>query len=186
MHSNIQISKLNDFVFCPYSIYYHGIYESFHENTYHDTYQKIGKISHNNIETGQYSSAKKYLQGITIYSQTQHLIGKIDIYDTQTQTLIERKYKIKNIYDGYKYQLYAQMLCMQEMGYPVKHLCLHSLSDNIRHILPLPDQQQWNKFLQFIKKARNFNPEQDVTDIQINPKKCAKCIYYQLCDQSAC
>jgi CRISPR-associated protein Cas4 len=185
MHNNIQISKLNDFIFCPYSIYYHGIYESFHENIYHDTYQKVGKISHKNIEDGEYSSATRYLQGITIYSDTQGLIGKIDIYDKQTKTLIERKYKVQKIYDGYKYQLYAQMLCLKEMGYQVKKICIHSLSDNTRHALPLPDRGEWNKFLQLIETVRNFKPEQE-KQIDTNPKKCAKCIYYQLCDRSAC
>ena len=56
----IQISKINDFLFCPKSIYFHGIYESFDERNYHEVAQSRGKIRHEIIEGGGYSSLKKF------------------------------------------------------------------------------------------------------------------------------
>jgi CRISPR-associated protein Cas4 len=112
----IQISKLNDFIFCPRSIYFHGIYEDKKESNYHRTPQINGKIKHEAIDYGRYSTAKNILQGIEIYSEKFGLIGKIDVYDNRKKELIERKAKIKKIYQGYLYQVYAQYFCLVEMG----------------------------------------------------------------------
>lgn len=179
MESYIQISKINDFIFCPYSLYYHAIYEGFNEKTYHASPQTRGKIKHENIEEGKYSSAKRYLQGQEVYCNKYGLAGKIDIYDQKTKTLIERKNKIKKIYDGYRYQLYAQYFSLKEMGYRVKRIKLHSLSDNKRYEIPLPVGQWLEKFEGIVEKMQSFNPSKD--RIKINPAKCERCIYRPLC-----
>lgn len=179
MEDYIQISKLNDFIFCPKSIYFHGIFESFSEKTYHDTPQTVGKIKHEIIEKGEYSSLKRYLQSIEVYSEKYGLCGKIDIFDVQKGFLIERKYKVKKIYDGYKYQLYAQAFCLEELGYQVKGMFVHSLADNKRYKIDLPDENERKKFRQLIKQMRHF----DVSDPSFtqNENKCHMCIYKALC-----
>lgn len=179
MESYIQISKINDFIFCPRSVYLHSIYESFGQQTYHSAYQTAGKIKHEAIDKGSYSNRKRYLLGKEVFSEKYNLAGKIDIYDCQNKTLIERKNKIKNIYDGYKYQLYAQMLCLKEMGYPVKKIILHSLSDNQRYFLPQPSAQDMTNFNTLLDKIISIN----VKDINIlnNQVKCQQCIYKSLC-----
>lgn len=53
-------------------------------------------------------------------SEEYGLMGKIDIYKGREQKLIERKYQLRNIYQGQIYQLWAQYLCMKEMGYDVR------------------------------------------------------------------
>ena len=58
------------------------------------------------------------------------IIGKIDIYDKKKELLVERKKHIKEIYDGYVFQLYAQYYCMTEMGYNVSKLQIRSCDDN--------------------------------------------------------
>lgn len=179
MEPYIQISKINDFIFCPKSIYLHGIYENFSEKTYHDSPQNIGKINHQNIEERKYSTAKKFLQGIEIYCEKYNIAGKIDIYDSEKKELIERKTKIQKIYDGYKYQLYAQYFCLTEMGFKVKKLFLHSLTDNKRYEIPLPNEEEVRKFEEIIKKIKEFDLFKN--KISINKAKCEKCIYKNLC-----
>jgi CRISPR-associated protein Cas4 len=175
MHDAIQISKLNDFMFSPKSIYYHSIYESFSELLYHDRPQTVGRIAHESIDSAKYSSAKRYLQAIPVYSSKYNLVGKIDIYDQTTKTLVERKYQVKKIYDGYVLQLYAQMFCMQEGGYEVKQLKIHSLKDNKRYSIPLPTTSDKQKFTRFLNRVRAFNPLVDKEDISQN--KLDNCIY---------
>ncbi|MCC7197235.1 type V CRISPR-associated protein Cas4 [Candidatus Peregrinibacteria bacterium] len=179
MEDYIQISKLNDFIFCPKSLYFHSLFESFDQKTYHDTPQTVGKISHEIIDKGQYSSLKKYLQGLEIFSDKYSLCGKIDIYDKDEGILIERKYKVKKIYQGYIYQLYAQMFCLQEMGYRVNKLFIHSLSDNKRYPIDLPTVDEIKIFEDFIHEVRSFDILK--SHYFAPPAKCAMCIYKPLC-----
>lgn len=178
MEENIQISKLNDFIFCPYSVYLHSVYEKFSQKVFHSAFQIVGKICHKNIEYGRYTTSKWVLQGINIYSEKYGLIGKVDIFDLRTGALVERKYKVKKIFDGYKYQLYAQLFCLEEMGYRVKSLNIQSLSDNKRYKIPLPDLEEINKFESLIKEIKNYRPEKK---IRKNLNKCTHCIYKPLC-----
>lgn len=157
MESYIQISKINDFIFCPYSLYYHSIYENFSEKTYHSSPQTKGKIKHENIDEGRYSTAKKFLQGTSVYCEKYGLCGKIDVYDQENKFLIERKNKVVKIYDGYRYQLYAQYFCLKEMGYEVEKMFIHSLSDNKRYEIGLPAGSELEKFEKTINEIKNFD-----------------------------
>lgn len=178
MDSSIQISKLNDFIFCPYSVYLHSVYERFNQKTYHSTFQTVGKICHENIEQGRYTTSKLVLQGIEVYSEKYGLIGKVDIFDARIGALVERKYKIKKIFDGYKYQLYAQMFCLEEMGYQVKKLFIHSLSDNKRYSIPLPTENDVAKLKKILNDMEEWQPSLPINQ---NPAKCQRCIYKSLC-----
>lgn len=180
MEPYIQISKINDFIFCPMSLYFHALYENFSQKIYHDTPQTVGKIKHENIEQGRYSSLKRYLQNLPVYSQEYNLMGKIDIYDSEEKALIERKFKIKKIYDGQRYQLYAQKFCLEEIGFAVEKLFIHSLSDNKRYSVALPDESEKKKFEKVIDDIRNFSPFN--YNKEINKNKCENCIYRQLCN----
>jgi len=180
MESYIQITKLNDFIFCPMSLYFHALYENFSQTVYHSAPQTVGKIKHENIEEGRYSTRKRYLQNLPVYSEKYNLMGKVDIYDKLEKALIERKFKIKKIYDGQKYQLYAQMYCLEEMGYMVKKLFIHSLADNKRQEIKLPDEAEKKKFEKTIEEIKNFNPLK--CQFKINKNKCDNCIYRELCN----
>ncbi len=179
MEDFIQISKINDFIFCPYSLYYHSIYEGFSEKTYHGSPQVKGKIKHERIDEGQYSTAKKFLQGWEVFSEKYGLKGKIDIYDAENKILIERKNKVVKIYDGYKYQLYAQSFCLQEMGYKTDKMFVHSMIDNKKYEVELPSAREIKKFENIINEMRNFSPEN--YKLKKNTEKCANCIYCHLC-----
>src|SRR4030042_920632 len=174
MESYIQISKLNDFIFCPYSVYLHSVYENFNQKIYHSTPQTVGKICHEIIEEKRYTTSKWILQGIDVYSEKYNLAGKIDIFDIKRGELVERKYKIKQIFDGYKFQLYAQKFCLEEIGYKVKKIFIHSLSDNKRYPLALPNKAEIKKFELLIEKIKNYQVERPHFR---NNNKCTMCIY---------
>jgi len=169
MESYIQISKINDFLYCPLSLYLHTIYENFDARGYHEAAQVAGKIVHQNIEKGLYSSAKRFIQAIDVYSEKYNIAGKIDIYDSREKALIERKNKIQEIYPGYKLQLYAQYFCLREMGYEVKKLYLHSLSDNKRYKIATPGDLETAKFERVLEDMRNFGPA------DIKSHRCSHC-----------
>lgn len=48
--SFINISMLNDFIFCPYSIYLHNVYENTDESLYHAVPQIRGRIVHETVD----------------------------------------------------------------------------------------------------------------------------------------
>ena len=82
MESYIPISYLNDFVFCPRSIYCHQLYGNISKRFYHTTSQTAGLNTHRTIDNKTYTTAKIVLQGLDIYSSKYGLCGKIDTYNT--------------------------------------------------------------------------------------------------------
>ncbi len=160
MEQYIQISKINDFLYSPASVYLHSIYEDFTGKVYKRKEQIEGSLNHQNIDMGNYSTRKNILSGITVYSEKYNLVGKIDIFDKDKGELIERKTKIKKIHQGYEYQLWAQYFCLKEMGYNPQKLFLHSLIDNRRYEIDLPDEWSLRPFELLIEKIKNFQPEE--------------------------
>jgi len=179
MEENIIISNLNDFIFCPRSIYFHNLYYQNDSKLYHSTYQVSGNNAHKNIDLQKYSSRKNILEGINIYSESLGLIGKIDIYDLNSKMIIERKKKIVKIYDGYLLQLYAQYFCLLEMGYKVEKLRFHSMVDNKNYNINLPSEKEKKNLIETIKNIREFDLNKPFVQ---NSNKCAMCIYRELCD----
>lgn len=183
MEDLIPISNLNDFIFCPISIYFHNLYVEVDNIIFQTTDQINGTNAHSAIEEGRYSSRKSVLQGISVYSDKYKFFGKIDILDTDKQLLTERKKKIQTIYDGYIFQLYAQYFALNEMGYEVKKIRLYSMDDNKGYSIKLPeeDKEMLFKFEKVIYDIRNFAPQ---NFIQTNPQKCMRCIYEPACDRA--
>ena len=81
MEDYISISALNDFIFCPYSIYLHNVYMDSDDSMSHAAPQTRGKIAHKSIDTKKASNRADELVSLTVYSERYHLIGKIDIYN---------------------------------------------------------------------------------------------------------
>jgi CRISPR-associated exonuclease Cas4 len=158
MEGLIQISKLNDFLYSPKSLYFHTAFEDFEKQVYQEIYQTEGLHNHRTIDTDKYSSMKDVLQGITVYSEELGLIGKIDLFFTKTYTLIERKTQIKEIFPGYKMQIFAQYFCLLEMGYQVDKLELQSLKDNKKYKLDLPKTKEKNELKKLISDIQNYDP----------------------------
>jgi CRISPR-associated exonuclease Cas4 len=186
MEREIPISYLNDFIFCPRSIYYHQLYGQLSTRLYQREPQIAGIYAHKSIDKKRYSTSKSILQGIDVYSSNYGIYGKIDTFDSKIGLLTERKKKIKVIYDGYVFQIYAQYFALDEMGFYVSQLRLYSMDDNKSHYIPLPHENliMKDKFDLLINDLKNFNLEDD--SFVANPNKCKKCIYSNLCDFSLC
>ena len=183
MEELILISYLNDFIFCPASIYFHKLYGNMEKSLYNTEFQINGLNAHKAIDKRTYSSKKSVLQSIDVYSEEFGILGKIDVFDVEKGELTERKNVINKIYDGYVFQLYAQYYCLVEMGYKVNKIRFHSIKDNKNYNikLPLEDSEMDSKFRNLIKDIRSFDIEKF---IQINNEKCLKCIYEPSCDRS--
>ncbi len=182
MDNIINISQLNDFIFCPYSIYLHNVYNAVDDNQFHYLPQTKGKQAHATVDNESYSTKADIITAMMVYNEKYALMGKIDQYFADKQLLVERKRTIKTIYDGYKLQLYAQYFCMIEMGFTITALKFHSLTDNRNYDLPIPNQAITLWFEDYLQKIRNYNPAMALTNI--NSNKCKYCIYRNLCDQT--
>lgn len=157
MESYVCISYINDFLYCPVSIYLHSLFLNFDKSVYQQTPQIVGTMNHEAIDDGTYSSAKRFITSMEVYSSEYGLVGKLDIYDSKEKSIIERKTHIKSLHKGYRFQLYAQYFCLLEMGYEVKKLFLHSLKDNRRYSMPLPGIEETKEFAKIIKDIKNFD-----------------------------
>lgn len=181
MQDYILISTLNDFIFCPYSIYLHNVYMGGDESLVHASPQAQGKAAHEAVDCQKYSSRKEDLSGISVYSNELGIMGKIDIYKGREKMLIERKFELHQIYQGQIYQLWAQYFCMTEMGYTVEKLAFHSIRDNQSTGIDVPTTEDKQKLMRFILSFKSYNPSEP---IKTNPNKCMHCIYCNLCDKT--
>ncbi len=186
MENYITLSYLNDFIFCPRSIYYHQLYSRYNEQHYKQQPQLEGAAAHLSIDTKKYSSRKNLLQGIEVYTAKYNIAGKIDVFDAATGQLTERKKNVTTIYDGYVFQVYAQYFALTEMGYTVSSIIIHNLSKNINHPISLPqnDKLMFQKFEQLIAAIQTYTLADD--GFVPNIEKCKNCIYSPLCDKSLC
>lgn len=180
MEENIIISNLNDFIFCPRSVYFHNLYSSFDDAIYYTKYLVNGKNAHESVDEQRYSTKRTVLQGIDIYSEELGVVGKIDIFDVKDGILTERKNKINKIYEGYLLQLYAQYFCLVEMGYNVKKIRFYSFSDNKTYDIQIPGNYEKDRLKEIINNMRKFKLEDKNFSQNIN--KCRMCIYKELCD----
>lgn len=182
MENYIRISSLNDFIFCPKSIYFHNLYENYEKQVYQDTPQINWTLNHTIIDSWKYSTSNEILQAISIYSEKYGLAGKIDVFHVGKKSLMERKSHISQVYQWQIYQLYAQYFCLTEMWYEVEKLKLYSMDDNKVYEIPIPDEEETKKFELFLQKYRSYDPSKDSLTPDI--EKCENCIYNELCDKS--
>lgn len=180
MNDYIVISTLNDFIFCPYSIYLHNVYSDTDEDVYHAVPQTRGKAAHAASDEKRSSTRKDDLQSLSVISEKYRIYGKIDIYFGGRHMLVERKYQLKQIFRGQYYQLWAQYFCMKEMGFDVLKLAFYEISTNRMIPVPLPGDNDICDFESFLSRFRSYDP---LAQIQINPNKCSHCVYSALCDK---
>ena len=183
MDDAILITELNDFIFCPVSIYFHNLYGSMERVLYQCSDQLNGTAAHEAVDTGRYSDKQDIMMGTDVYCEKYRLIGKIDIFDKNKGVLRERKKKISTVYPGYIFQVYAQYFALKEMGYDVKRIELYSIDTNKTFLIPLPteDLKMLSDFEKTIAAMRNFDME---TFTQDNVEKCRHCIYEPSCDRT--
>lgn len=146
MTDYISISTLNDFIFCPYSIYLHNVYMETDETMYHATPQTRGKDAHETLDNKTASNRSNDILSLPVFSEEYGLMGKIDLYKQKEKKLIERKYQLKQIFQGQIYQLWEQMLCLKEMGYDVETLAFYETSTNRMIPIALPKEKELIEF----------------------------------------
>lgn len=176
----IAISNINDFIFCPVSIYFHALDLDTEKLMYQCEDQLNGSAAHEKTDNGEYSDRTDILQAVSVYCEEYSLFGKIDVFDVKNGVLTERKRSIKTVYDGYVFQLYAQYFALIEMGYNVNEIKLYSMQDNKTYKIPLPneDKEMFFKFKNTIKQMKSFAFENFE---QKNAEKCKRCIYEEMC-----
>lgn len=180
MENPIAITALNDFTFCPASIYYHNIYADVDKMIFQDAPQVEGTNSHKSIDTASYSTSKDVVQGIAVYCERYNIVGKIDKYIRTSHRLVESKRKITKVYDGYILQIYGQYFALCEAGYEVDELALYSIVDNSIYPVPLPKDcpSMLSKFENTLTQIRNFRIENFQ---KASNEKCLRCIYSDIC-----
>jgi CRISPR-associated protein Cas4 len=181
MHTYIAISTLNDFIFCPYSIYLHNVYMGGDEELVHAVPQARGMAAHAVIDEKRYGGKKDEIVGLGVYCDELGIAGKIDVYRVKEKLLIERKYQLNAIYQGQIYQLWAQYFCMVEMGYEVEELAFYAISTNKMFPVLVPTDEDKKELADFISAFKRFNPEDAIST---NQNKCTHCIYCALCDKT--
>ena len=179
----ILISNLNDFIFCPVSIYFHSLEEDAEKVLTQDSYQLNGSAAHEKVDSAAYSTRKSMLQGIPVYCEKYNLIGKIDTFDSAKGILTERKKKIKTVYDGYVFQLYAQYFALKEMGYTVRQMRLYSMDDNKVYPVEIPEDDP-EMHMKFEKLLVDMDAFDFSAFRQENPQRCRFCIYEPMCSYS--
>ena len=183
MDDAILITELNDFIFCPASIYFHKMYRDMDRMIYQCTDQINGTAAHENVDTGRYSTSKDILMGMDVFCEKYNLVGKIDIFDVKKKILRERKKRIVKIYDGYIFQVYGQYYALKEMGYEVLKIELYSMDDHKSYGISLPEEDSvmFAAFEHVIESIKRFSLDYFVQD---NREKCRHCIYEPACDKS--
>lgn len=181
MEDYISISTLNDFIFCPYSIYLHNVYMETDEGLYHATPQTKGKLAHEPVDSKTSSNRNDDVFALPVFSEQLGLMGKIDVYKRKEKKLIERKYQLKQIFQGQIYQLWAQYFCMTEMGYEIRSIAFYEISTNKMMPISLPSDADRKELESFIASFKSFDP---LSPIRVNPNKCRHCIYCNLCDKT--
>ena len=181
MEELISISTLNDFIFCPYSIYLHNVYMDTDEGLYHATPQTKGKLAHEPVDTKTSSNKKDEILALPVMSEQLGVMGKIDVYRKKEKKLIERKYQLKQIYQGQIYQLWAQYFCMVEMGYEIEEIAFYEISTNKTISISIPTVSDKIELMSFVNSFKEYDPSEPM---KANPKKCRHCIYCNLCDKT--
>ena len=187
MENPIIASTFNDFLFCPYSIMIHGMYEDMPKKVYKSEKQINGTYLHMECEIKGSENDSCGNEDILVeekfYSNTYNIVAVIDFYDKNRKQLIEKKAHITEIYPGQIFQLYAQYYALIDNGYEVETLGLYSIIDEKMYNILLPEND--NGMLDLFKKTIKDMKELDISSFfQTNKKKCINCIYSNLCDRS--
>ncbi len=183
MDDYISITTICDYLFCPYSIYLENIYRSMDEETFHQAPQRNGKYSHEGVENRSISTRTYDVQSLTIHSDKLKLIGKIDLYNSRKKQLVEYKYHISSIHAGMKYQLWAEKICMEEMGYEVKELGLYDITASTYYQIEIPNEKELLQIRDILEEIRMFDPYNSI--IKPVSAKCNCCIYSSLCTKNS-
>lgn len=184
METFLPITYLNDFVFCPYSVYLHQVFDNNAEDLYSANPQQKGKAAHADIdlfEDRTDQGGQEILKGIYVVSNRLGVYGRIDTLFVSERKLVESKYEIKILYRGYYYQLWCQYYALTEMGFSIDSLEFYSIKDDKVFIVNIPTESDFHELKAHIRKIAWYDFE---SPLHVNPEKCKRCIYSSLCDKT--
>ena len=102
----INITALNDFLFCPYSIDLHNAFMDMDEDVFVATPQVKGKAAHREIDCRTFSKSENDVQSLKVFSNELALMGIIDLYRKDEKHLVELKTRVgDSLFLGQKVQL---------------------------------------------------------------------------------
>lgn len=182
METFLPITYLNDFVFCPYSIYLHQVFDENNEVVYSASPQQKGKSAHDHIDNVKPKNLRSVIKGAYVISNKLGVYGKLDTYYPESEKLVESKFQIKTVYRGYYYQLWAQFFSLIEMGFGVKEISLFSIKNRKSFPIKLPGKKEFEELRAHIRKIARFDFE---AEMKVNQVKCQHCIYAALCDKTS-
>lgn len=77
MDDIIKISNINDFIFCPASIYFHNLYGNENKLMFQSKYQLNGTKAHETVDENKYSTKAEIITALDVYSEQYRIIGKL-------------------------------------------------------------------------------------------------------------
>jgi CRISPR-associated exonuclease Cas4 len=178
----IPISYLNDFIFCPYSVYLHQVFDNSSEDIFSSLPQQKGKSAHQIIDNSEDIGSSSILKGIYIISKNLRVYGKIDTFYKDRKKLVESKFMISKLYQGYIYQIYAQYFALNEMGFLVEEISFFSVKDRKTIKIELPGEKEFSELENHVQNIIDFDFN---SKIKVNQNKCKHCIYCNLCDKTS-
>ncbi len=182
METFLPISYLNDFIFCPYSLYLHQVFDNNVEELYSAAPQQVGTLHHTAIDHPPMSKKdSQTLKGIYVISKWLGIYGKIDTLHVTEKRLVESKFAITTLYKGYYYQVWAQYFALIEMGFEINTLSFFSIKDRKTYLINIPGESEYQELRQHIRTIARYDFEQEFIP---NPAKCQHCIYATLCDKT--
>ena len=82
MDDIIKISNINDFIFCPASIYFHNLYGNENKLMFQSKYQLNGTKAHETVDENKYSTKAEIITALDVYS------GSLTLYFLLSSTLL--------------------------------------------------------------------------------------------------
>ena len=96
MENPISITMLNDFVFCPISIYFHNLYQGVEKNLYQGKSQIAGTKAHEAIDNNTLSNSESFQDIENKFSKRFNQQDSVYIFIMDSRTEIKRYGYAKN------------------------------------------------------------------------------------------
>ncbi len=78
MEPYLMMTQINDFLFCPRSMYFSSIYRNtVNTDMFHQLPQTIGQSAHAAVDEHRYSTRKTVITGIFVYSDGNNMKSKL-------------------------------------------------------------------------------------------------------------
>ena len=87
MDDIIKISNINDFIFCPASIYFHNLYGNENKLMFQSKYQLNGTKAHETVDENKYSTKAEIITALDVYSEQYRIIRKRNYWSKEKSIL---------------------------------------------------------------------------------------------------